>query len=314
MRRGKTIRFGLAFMVAILSALGVLFSQSPYPQLAPGQKVFVEGQFLIERGRMGTMGITADDLEQLIYGIEEIPGWIAFPPPEDVIVKGLGLRVKGVHTIIRLDEAGYVGLKPVPGGMRSQILRWWRNLKQVAEYQQGLRDFVRLDAIRIDIRVYDRPAKEHGETLSEYKWQSQSGIRMKAGTPSGFPLGEASWYLSPTTVFFRLSRCAVLVHAPDLAFAEALAVGIEYRIQKHPKKLGAVQKPITVLVADRPIGKVEAISLGGVRVVPVSVFSSAHASLRTRRTKEVWEVTISWDGRWVKVRAFLGRWRQGKGR
>jgi hypothetical protein len=313
MRRGKTMQFGVALMLAIPLALGLLFSQPPYPKLAPGQKIFVEGQFLIERGSKGTMDITADDLEQLTYGIEEIPGWIVFPPPEDVIEKGRGLRVKGVHTIIRL-EAGYVGLKPVPGGMRSQILRLWRNLKQVAEYQRGLRDFVRLDTIDMDIRVYDRPAKEHGETLSEYKWQSQSGIRMKAGTPSGFPLGEESWYLSPTTVFFRLNRCAVLVHAPDLMFAEALAVGIEYRIQKHPKRLGTAQRAMTVLVAQRPVAQGAAMSLAGVTVAPVSVLKEAGIETTVNRTREEWVVTLKRNGRWVKVRAFSWEMETGKGK
>jgi hypothetical protein len=301
-------------MLAILLASGLLFSQPPYPKLAPGQRNFVEGQFLIERGSRGTMDITADDLEQLTYGIEEIPGWVAFPPTEDVLEKIGGLRTKGVHTIIRLDEAGYVGLKPVPGGMRSQILRLWRNLKQVAEYQQGLRDFVRLDAIDIDIRVYDRPAKEHGETLSEYKWQSQSGIRMKAGTPSGFPLGEESWYLSPTTVFFRLNRCAVLVDAPDLMFAEALAVGIEYRIQKHPKKLGMAQRAMTVLVAQQPVAQGAAISLAGVTVAPVSVLKEAGIDVTMNRTREEWVVTLKDNGHWVKVKAFSWEMETEKGK
>jgi len=301
-------------LLLVLFVAGLVLSQSPYPNLAPGQEVFAEGKFLIERGSKGTMNITADDLEQLTYGLDEIPGWIVFPPPREIISKTLGRDVQGVHTIIRLDEAGYVGLKPVPGGMRSQILRLWHNLEQVVEYQKGRRDFNRIDTVDIDIRVYDRPAVEHGETLSEYRWQSQSGIRMKAGTPSGFPLGEESWHLAPTTVFFRLNRCAVLVHAPDLAFAEALAVGIEYRIQQHPKRLGMAQRPLTVLISNQPVAQGKAISLGGVAVAPVSALKPAQVSIKTNRSEKEWTVTASRNGKWVKVKAFSWEMETEKGK
>jgi hypothetical protein len=313
MQRKRKVQLGIAASLALLAAR-LVSSQSPYPNLAPGQEVFVEGKFLIERGSKATMNITTDDLEQLTYGLDEIPGWIVFPPPREVISKTLGRDVQGVHTIIRLDEAGYVGLKPVPGGMRSQILRLWRNLDQVVEYQQGRRDFNGIDTVDIDIRVYDRPAVEHGETLSEYRWQSQSGIRMQAGTPSGFPLGEESWHLAPMTVFFRLNRCAVLVHAPDLAFAEALAVGIEYRIQQHPKRLGMVQRPLTVLVSDQPVARGRVVSLAGVTVAPVSALQPAQVSIKTNRDQKGWTVIASRNGKWAKLKAFSGEMETERGK
>jgi len=290
----------------------------PYPPfefLKPQQTIIVDGHFLLYRGRKSqrTMGLRPEDLEQLTYDLEEIPNWIAVPPPESMHKEIYGLQ--GVHTIIRLDESGYVGLKPVPGGMRCQIIRIWRNLTQLAEYRQGRRAFRELEAIEIEVRVYDRSAKEHGETLSEYLWQSQSGIRMKAGTPSGFPLGEESWYLEPRTLFFRLNRCAVIVRAPDLWLSEALAWGIEYRIRQHPKKLlGMAQKPITLLVANKPVGQGRTVSLSGVMVGPLSTLELAQVILETKRKKTEWTVTASRNGRWVKVKAFSWEMETDKGK
>ena len=300
--------------VLFLSIGGILLSQSRYPSsLKEWERVYVDGEFLVERhGVGGTMGITADDLEQLTYGLKEIPGWLAAPPPGGP-VSPLHRGKKGVHTIIRLDETGYVGLKPVPGvGMRCQIQRIWRNLDHLVEFHKGLRPARGVSFVEIDIRVYDRPAVEHGETLAEYKWQSASGPRMKAGTPSGFPLGEESWYLEPMTIFFRLNRCAVLIHVrnilgmerPDLVFAEALAWGIEYRIERHPKRLGMAQRPITVLVANQPVAQGKAVALAGVVVAPVSSLEPAQVTLKAERTKKEWTVVASRNGRWVKVRAF----------
>jgi len=259
------------------------------------------------------MELRPEDLEQLTYDLEEIPGWIAVPPPESIHKEIYGLQ--GVHTIIRLDESGYVRLKPVPGGMRCQISRIWRNLTQLAEYKQGRRAFRELEAIDIEVRVYDRSAKEHGETLSEYRWQSQSGVRMKAGTPSGFPLGEESWYLEPRILFFRLNRCAVIVRAPDLWLSEALAWGIEYRIRQHPKNLlGTAQRPIALLVANKPVAQGKAVSLAGVTVAPLSAFENAQVALETKRTKTEWIMTASRNGRRVKVRAFSWEMETDKGK
>jgi hypothetical protein len=287
----------------------------PYPSvelLKPQHTVIVDGHFLLRRGSQRTMGLRPEDLEQLIYDLEEIPGWITAPPPESMHKKIYGLQ--GVHTIINLDDFGYVGLKPVPGGMRCRILRIWRDLTQLSEYNQGRRNSQELKAIEIEVRVYDRPAKEHGETLSEYRWQSQAGMRMKEGTLSGFPLGEESWYLEPTTLFFRINRCVVIVRAPDLWLSEALAWGIEYRIQQHPKMLGMAQKPVTLLVANKPFGQGKVISLAGVIVAPLSTLEPAQVVLETKRTKMEWMVTARRNGQWVKVKAFSWEMETDKGK
>lgn len=275
MRKEKMAQFVVILMLLTLTVMKLILGQSAYP---------------IGIGKRGTYYVVPDVvLEMLTYDVEEIPGWIASPPPKN-----------RAHTFTRL-EVGNVGLKPSPG-VRGQIIRFWRNLKQ--KYQ----------TVEIDIRVYDRPAKKYGETLSEYRRQSQFGPRIKAGTPSGFPLGEESWYLAPGTVFFRLNQCAVLVHAPDLAFAEALAWGIEYRFHQQSEILSLVQKPLTVLVSAQPVARGKAISLAGVTVAPISAFEPAQVSIETNKTEKEWTVTVSRKGRWVRLKAFSWEMETNKGK
>jgi len=64
----------------------------PYPSvelLKPQHTVIVDGHFLLRRGSQRTMGLRPEDLEQLIYDLEEIPGWITAPPPESMHKKNL---------------------------------------------------------------------------------------------------------------------------------------------------------------------------------------------------------------------------------
>lgn len=304
---------------------GFLLSQSRYPVLAPGQKVFVPKEFLIEwrkAGSRGTLNLTPDDLEALIYGVREIPGYAVFPTPATPI-RPFG----GVHTTIILDNPdGYLFPRPlssVPDGICSFITRLWGPVDQVDEYLKGLREFRLLNRLNIHARVYDRPAKDYGLTLMEYRWMAQSGASMQEGTPSGFSLGEESWYLptpkgSPQpeggVIFVRLGRCFFTVESPDLFFSEALAWGIEYRILQHPKLLGMAKKPMTVLVGDQPVGQGEAIALAGVTVTPISSLSPAKVTLQTNRNKKEWVVTASLNGRWVKVKAFSWEMETEKGK
>lgn len=133
------------------------------------------------------MGLTADDLEQFTYGLEEIAGYIVVPSPHS-----------HNHTIIDLDAGG--STKPVKW-LRSSIIRWWYEEEKAQQYLQGSIEFPRLydSQVRIEINIYDRSAKEFGKTLHEYRWKSSAGWRFKEGTPSESPLGEESWYLPPTT-------------------------------------------------------------------------------------------------------------------
>ncbi len=279
-------------VVGILLISVSLVAQVFYPSVVPGEKRLINGVLIENNGKEATMGLTADDLEQLIYGVNEIPGYTVVPNPYNQN-----------HTIIDLDAGG--SRKPVKW-LRSSIRRWWYREELVQQYRQGLLDFPNLHKsfIRIEVNIYDRPAREYGKTLSEYRWQSSAGIAFKEGTPSGLPLGEESWYLPPTTQFFRLGRGFVIVSAPEIDFAEALAVGIEYFILLHPKRIVMAKQPITVLVGTQLVAKGRAVSLAGVTVAPISSLSSAKVTLQTKREKDEWAVTASLNGRWVRVKAF----------
>lgn len=78
----------------------------------------------------------------------------------------------------------------------------------------------------------------------------------------------------------------MIVSAPDIVFAEALARGIEYRIQQHPKQLGTTKQPMTILVGDQPIAQGKAVALAGVAVAPISSLSPAKVTLKTERNKK----------------------------
>ncbi|MEM2368571.1 MAG: stalk domain-containing protein [Candidatus Bathyarchaeia archaeon] len=280
-----------------------LFSQSLYQPVKPGESVWVNGVLIEDYGEKVRMELTVDDMEQLIYGVNEIPGYIVVPNPDN-----------SNHTVIVLNGGGRN-----PGGkLYSRIVRVWYEEEQAQKYYQGLLGFPDLfdSSIRVELWVYDKEAKEYGRTLSEYRWQCTGGPKMREGTSSGLPLGEESWYLPPRIQFFRTKRCFVTVYGPhsDLAFAEALAMGIEYRIQQHPKRLGMAQKPVTVLVSNQPVAQGKAIALAGAIVAPISALEPTQVSIRTNRTSKEWTVTVSRNGQWVKVKAFSWEMETDKGK
>ncbi len=301
MRCKMTVVKGI-LLVVILVGLVPLFGQSLYPPVSPGQEVRVKGVLIHHWGKEATMGLTADDLEQLTYGVDEILGYTVVPNPDN-----------GNHTVINLDGGGET--KPAKW-LKSSIIRAWSNQEQAQRYKQRLVEFPRLydSGIVIEVDVYDRPAKDYGATLSEYRWKSSAGIRFREGTPSGLPLGEESWYLPPRTQFFRLGRCFVRVSAPGSILAEGLAAGIEYRIRQHPKRLlASASQPTTLLVSNQPVAAGQTISLGGVVVAPLSVFQSAKARMHPQRTDKDWTMKVSLKDKWVQVKALGAEMETSKG-
>jgi len=271
--------------------------------VSPGQEIRVNGVLIHHWGKEATMGLTADDLEQLVYGVDEIPGYTVVPNPDN-----------GNHTVIHLDGGGEK--KPVKW-LKSSIVRGLSNKEQAQKYRQGTLKFQDLYAsgIRVDVRVYDRSAKDYGYTLSEYRWKCSAGIRFREGTPSGLPLGDESWYLSPRTQFFRLGKCFVTVDAPNSILAEGLAAGIEYRIRQHPKRLlASASPPTTLLVSSQPVPAGQVISLGSVVVAPLSIFQSAKGRVQPHRTETEWTVKVSLKDQWVQVKALSAEMETSKGK
>jgi hypothetical protein len=93
-----------------------------------------------------------------------------------------------------------------------------------------------------------------------------------------------------------------------------LALGLEYRIRAHPKRLVSGQEPITVLVNNQPVAQGRTVSLAGVTVAPLSTLEPAQVVLETKRTKTEWMVTARRNGQWVKVKAFSWEMETDKGK
>jgi len=230
-------------------------------------------------------------MERLIYGVDEIPGYECRPNPYN-----------GIHTLIGLNSNG----DKLSGWLRSHIVRGWTNVSTVK-------------LLRVEVRVYDKPASEY-ETYENYRWGTQ--VLPVKGSFSGLPLGEECFRYGKKQIWFRLGRCvaeiALLVRREeelaDGLYIEALAWGIAYRVQQHPKRLGMAQRAMTVLVAQRPVAQGAAMSLAGVTVAPVSLLKEAGTETTVNRTREEWVVTLKRNGRWVKVKAFSWEMETGKGR
>lgn len=87
-----TVVRGTLLAVMLWALLAPLGGQSRYPTVSPGQEIRVNGVLIYHGGKEATMGLTADDLEQLIYGVDEIPDYTVVPNPDN-----------GNHTVINLD-------------------------------------------------------------------------------------------------------------------------------------------------------------------------------------------------------------------
>ncbi|MCS7265051.1 MAG: copper amine oxidase N-terminal domain-containing protein [Armatimonadetes bacterium] len=241
----------------------------------------VDGILVRDSGTVRSLGLTVDDMENLTYGVDEIPDHECRPNPYN-----------GNHTIIGLNGNGD---KPT-GWLRSHITRGWTNISTG-------------ELLSVTVRVYDKSADEY-ETYENYRWGTQ--VLPVKGSFSGLPLGEECFRHGKNRIWFRLGRCAVEVELlvrreaewSDGLYVEALAWGIEYRIQQHPKRLVTAQKQITVLVSNQPVMQGEAVSLAGVTVAPISALSPAQVSFKTNRTSKEWTVIASRNGQWAKLKAF----------
>ncbi len=241
----------------------------------------INGTLIRDNGVVRSLGLSAKDMESLIYSADEIPGYECRPNPYN-----------GIHTVIGLNSNG----DKLSGWLRSHIIRGWTNVSTG-------------ELLRVEVRVYDKPASEY-ETYENYRWGTQ--VLPVKGSFSGLPLGEECFRPGKTQIWFRLGRCvaeiALLVRREaelaDGLYVEALAWGVLYRVQQHPKKLSMAQRPMTVLVAQRPVAQEAAMSLAGVTVAPVSTLKEAGIDITMNRTSREWLVTLKRNGRWVKVKAF----------
>ena len=272
-------------LVILLAALGsmTICLRGGKTQVPPGKEVRKEGLLIVNRGTIRSLGLDENDMMALVYGLDEIPGFV------------------GQYTVIELN----VGGDSERGGLESRLIRAWIGRERKAY-------------LRIECTVCQAKESARAWLKAILDPRNSSGSPMfRQGSFSGLPLGDECWHISKfAIIFFTVGRVYVAIQASgeeDL-FAEALGVGIEYFIRLHPKRLAEASKPITVLVAHQPVGQGKAISLSGVTVAPISTLEPAQVSIKTNRTSKEWMVTATRNGRWVKVRAFSWEMETGKGR
>ncbi len=276
------------YLWAMLTLGGLIGLMASQPKVREWR---IGGILVRDSGVVRSLGLTVDDMENLTYGTDEIPDHECRPNPYN-----------GNHTIIGLNGNGD---KPT-GWLRSHITRGWINISTG-------------DLLSVTVRVYDKSAREY-ETYENYRWGMQ--VLPVKGSFSGLPLGEECFRHGKNRIWFRLGQCAVEVELlvrreaewSDGLYVEALAWGIKYRIQQHPKRLGMVQKPVTVLVANQPVAQGKAIALAGVTVAPISDLEPAQVAVKTSRTSKEWTVTASRNGKWLKVKAFSWDMETDKGK
>ncbi len=239
--------------------------------------------------------IDGQTLLDLIYRKDEIPGLYTIHNP-----------LTGTHTAISVrNDWAY-------------IIRTYRSKEKVDVPSVHNA----LHAVRIELRVYSdfKGAEKWANEWSRGpRWArspsepTEPVYKENRGLPSGFSLGERYWVMDNLpqtyTIGFLMERVVTQIwwfsHAEaDSVFTEALAWGIEYRIQQHPKLLGMAKQPMKVLVANQPVAQGKAVSLAGVTVAPISALEPAQVALKTERTKTEWRATATRNGRWVKVKAF----------
>jgi len=285
----KEVILAMSLMAVILAAFGQ-FRESPPPRevlkevKSNGEK-FLEGRwegiYYKEILEPRKTDVNAQMLLDLIYGKDEIPGFLSTPNP-----------FNGLHTNIVILNSW------------SRIDRAYRSFERVmiGRTERSLHE--------INVGIWVMPNREEALRRVQEAIMHAAMAYKHRELPSGLPLGERFWYWEvPNTIRFLLGRVVAWVTwysmaKPDPFVTEALAWGIEYRIQQHPKLLGMARKPVTVLVSNRPVAQGKAIALAGVTVAPISSLSPAKVTLQTKRTEKEWVVTASLDGRWVKFKAF----------
>jgi hypothetical protein len=194
-----------SLLMAWLYLVGQTISVPPDTEVRQG------GILARNKGTVRSLGLTAQDMLDLIYAEDEIPGFDCVPHP-----------LTGHHTVIDLDIWGD---RPGKGqeGIYSRILRMW-NLH------------TRNPRLDIECWIYSSPEgpKSWFQALLDPRASSASTM-FRRGSYSGLPLGDACLRLPhANALFFRLGSIGVRaqVFGPpesDGLFVEALAWGIEKR-------------------------------------------------------------------------------------
>jgi hypothetical protein len=317
-RRAWKMVKAVAFMVTLIPWV-IVFSQISEPEQLPPREVL---QLVLDRESYGEVrclrtlkpwnGISYDEVVEpkwtdvdawtllnLIYGRNEIPGMPVTPNYNS-----------GIHTNITIHNKV------------SRIVRDYFSEEQVKEIiSWPLRHHAHWLRIWLEVHSTKEKAMEEGRRYFAYLYKN-----FNATLPSGLSsIGEAHWnsgsQFLPRRFDLGFVEGRVMVWLlwgsqtqANPVLVEALGWGIEYRIQQNSKLLGMAQRPITLLVANKPIGQGKVISLAGVTVAPLSTFEPAQVALETKRTKTEWTVTARRNGQWVKVKAFSWEMETDKGK
>jgi hypothetical protein len=331
------------FSTGIVALLGIFtIGTGQPPKVLPGERyptgeAKANGYHVINRGTLRTLGLTIEEMDSLIYEVDELPGFEVLPN-----------KHTGNHTCIWVDLGGNTFNFPLV----SYITRDW--------YRQQLNPNF-LDFLTIDLEVRESKGEAlrvlRARTKGEYARDPWS-----EGSFSGVAIGDEC-YRYPDEEHIRVNRLSLdnlySIHLnfvigrvkvrvwlsvgmtgeesrrrekevlqglrkdyvevgecepADIYLLEALALGLEYRIRAHPKRLVSGQEPITVLVNNQPVAQGRTVSLAGVTVAPLSTLEPAQVVLETKRTKTEWTVTARRNGQWVKVKAFSWEMETDKGK
>ncbi len=269
-------------------------------------RFIIEGIVVTNEGQRQSLGYTPSDLLFLLCNIDEVPGYtvVVREYRPEVDAGTVAWQMPYGHTYVHLNVGGD---EEYPGERVScEIIRTWVPHQRAQAYlKRSIPSYTELtaqDCIRVVIRL---------STVSVPALEEQmrsSPIVFARGSPSGEPLGDECWHVRHPTgeggaVMFRYDTCRVGIEAPNIELAEALGQSVLYRLMVHPKVLVKRQRAPQVQLGSKSLSGTAA-ALNDVVVTPISSLRLLGVRVTEQRDAEIWQVTLQYRNRWVRVSAF----------
>ncbi|MFA0742822.1 MAG: hypothetical protein DFNUSKGM_002953 [Candidatus Fervidibacter sacchari] len=276
----------LMFIVVVLCLNAIICEQKVYERYNEYVLTTSQGDIKVSEA-IGTpsLGFSVDDLLEMIFHSDEIPGFYCF------------------GTNIRLNIDGILTL----------LTRVW--LHEEHKIRGPKSPFY-----EIFIELY--VCRNTFEARKRFYSLTRSGeMKAKEGSFSGIPIGEECGHYFPlSTVKLRVGRVVAHVSSTikdaqsledHIYFTEALCIGLEYLLQNHPK-VGFLPSKARLMLVGQPKGEV--VLLRDVAVGAWSLLKNAGVQGAEARDEKEWIVHLSRGERWVKVKAFSWEMETDKGK
>jgi len=276
----------LMFIVVVLCLSAIICEQKVYERYNEYVLATSQGDIKVSEA-IGTpsVGVSVDDLLEMIFHSDEIPGFYCF------------------GTNIRLNINGILTL----------LTRVWLHEEHKIRGQKS-------PFYEIFIELYI--CRNTVEARKRFYSLTRSGeMKAKEGSFSGIPIGEECGHYFPlSTVKFRVGRVVAHVSSTikgaqsledQIYFTEALCIGLEYLLQNHPK-VGVLPSKARLMLVGQPKGEV--VLLRDVAVGAWSLLKNAGVQGAEARDEKEWIVHLSRGERWVKVKAFSWEMETDKGK